>query len=126
MFQEGLNQNKLASALLINQFLDMADKRLFNNDACTDYSIFTSSSGDFNSIINSSKTLSHWKIKTEECITAIIHVGLSCVAHSTIDRLIMREALTKSHDIKAFLLDLGAILFHDSAKFLCSTLCPIN
>ncbi|CBI35487.3 unnamed protein product, partial [Vitis vinifera] len=44
MFQEGLDQHKLASALLINQFLDMADKRLFNNDACTDYSTFTSSS----------------------------------------------------------------------------------
>ncbi|KAJ9675202.1 hypothetical protein PVL29_024232 [Vitis rotundifolia] len=93
MFQEGLDQHKLASAL-------------FNNDACTDYSIFTSSSGDFNSIINSSNTLSHWQIKTEECITAIVHVGLSCAAHSTTDRLIMREALTKLHDIKAFLLDL--------------------
>ncbi|XP_034675066.1 probable LRR receptor-like serine/threonine-protein kinase At3g47570 [Vitis riparia] len=106
MFQEGLNQNKLASALLINQFLDMADKRLFNNDACTDYSIFTSSSGGINSIGTSSNTLSHWKIKTEECITAIIHVGLSCAAHSTTDRSTMREALTKLHDIKAFLLDL--------------------
>ncbi|RVW24432.1 putative LRR receptor-like serine/threonine-protein kinase [Vitis vinifera] len=95
MFQEGLDQHKLASALLINQFLDMADKRLFNNDACTDYSIFTSSSGDFNSIGTSSNTLSHWKIKTEECITAIIHVGLSCAAHSTTDRSTMREALTK-------------------------------
>ena len=95
MFQEGLNQNKLASALLINQFLDMADKRLFNDDACIDYSIFTSSSGDFNSIGTSSNTLSHWKIKTEECITAIIHVGLSCAAHSTTDRSTMREALTK-------------------------------
>ncbi|CBI19986.3 unnamed protein product, partial [Vitis vinifera] len=91
MFQEGLNQNKLASALLINQFLDMADKRLFNDDACIDYSIFTSSSGCINSI---------------ECITAIIHVGLSCAAHSTTDRSTMREALTKLHDIKAFLLDL--------------------
>ncbi|WKA10443.1 hypothetical protein VitviT2T_028014 [Vitis vinifera] len=95
MFQEGLDQHKLASALLINQFLDMADKRLFNNDACTDNSIFTSSSGDFNSIGTSSNTLSHWKIKTEECITAIIHVGLSCAAHSTTDRSTMREALTK-------------------------------
>lgn len=106
MFQEGLNQNKLASALLINQFLDMADKRFFNDDACIDYSIFTSSSGGINSIGTSSNTLSHWKIKTEECITAIIHVGLSCAAHSTTDRSTMREALTKLHDIKAFLLDL--------------------
>ncbi|KAL6316928.1 hypothetical protein AAG906_024466 [Vitis piasezkii] len=106
MFQEGLNQNKLASALPINQFLDMADKRLFNNDACIDSSIFTSSSGGINSIGTSSNTLSHWKIKTEECITAIIHVGLSCAAHSTTDRSTMREALTKLHDIKAFLLDL--------------------
>ncbi|RVW32542.1 LRR receptor-like serine/threonine-protein kinase EFR [Vitis vinifera] len=60
-----------------------------------DYSIFTSSSGGINSIGTSSNTLSHWKIKTEECITAIIHVGLSCAAHSTTDRFNHERSIDK-------------------------------
>ena len=36
----------------------------------------------------------------EECVAAMVRVGLSCAAHSSKDRFTVREALSKLHEIK--------------------------
>ncbi|KAK6255094.1 hypothetical protein SCA6_016399 [Theobroma cacao] len=54
---------------------------------------------------SSTKNDSYWPGKYEECLSAIIRVGLSCAAPSAKDRLSMRETLAKLHEIKNSLLN---------------------
>ncbi|OMO62079.1 hypothetical protein COLO4_33232 [Corchorus olitorius] len=85
-----------------NQISETVDPRLFktNLNTCSNIdSSSRSSSGSINSSINSE--IDHRATaKYEECLAAVIRVGLSCAAQSPKDRLSMREALTKLHEIK--------------------------
>ncbi|KAL7262899.1 hypothetical protein ACSBR1_001128 [Camellia fascicularis] len=105
MFKDGLDLNKFASTMQQNQVLKVVDARLFeyNNDSSEgDTSTYSSSVGGGNSS-TTSNAISNWDSKIEQCLAAVIRVGLSCAADSASDRLTMRETLAKLHEIKKVL-----------------------
>ncbi|OMO71703.1 hypothetical protein CCACVL1_18096 [Corchorus capsularis] len=98
MFQEGLSLNKFASAADENQISEKVDPKLFKNNLNTNSNIDSSSrssSGSINNDIDHRATA-----KYEGCVADLIRVGLSCAAQLPKDRLSMREALAKLHEIK--------------------------
>ncbi|TYH73879.1 hypothetical protein ES332_D05G359300v1 [Gossypium tomentosum] len=96
MFKEGLSLNKFASAVDINQVFETVDPRILKNHGGSEQS---------SSNPSSSNDSDHICRKYEECLAAVIRVGLSCAAQSPKDRLPMRETLTKLHDIKKIFLN---------------------
>ncbi|TKY74032.1 putative receptor protein kinase [Spatholobus suberectus] len=100
MFKEGLSLSKFVSAMDENQLLRVADRRLIDE---YEYSATTqSSSTDDHSGAFGGNT--HWTHKAEECIAAVIRVGLCCTAHQPKDRWSIREASTKLQAIRRSLL----------------------
>ena len=78
--------------------MDVADPRLFK-----DYESVTRSSSTSCSIggdSSSSNNNNNIALRSEECVAAMVGVGLSCVAHSSKERFTMREALSKLQEIK--------------------------
>ncbi|KAL7262909.1 hypothetical protein ACSBR1_001138 [Camellia fascicularis] len=105
MFKDGLDINKFASTTQQNQVLKVVDARLFeyNNDLSEgDTSTYSSSVCGGDSSITSN-AISNWDSKIEQCLAAVIRVGLSCAANSASDRLTMRETLAKLREIKKVL-----------------------
>ena len=97
MFQEGLGLNKFISEVHKSKILDIADQRLFK-----DYESVTPSRSSTSSIGGESSSSSNNNIalRSEECVAAMVGVGLSCAAHSSKERFTMREALSKLQEIK--------------------------
>ncbi|TYI30201.1 hypothetical protein ES332_A05G369000v1 [Gossypium tomentosum] len=101
MFKEGLSLNNFASAVDRNQVFETVDPRILKNHGGSEQSSSNpSSSNDSSNGGTSSTDSDHNCRKYEECLAAVIRVGLSCAAQSPKDRLSMRETLTKLHDIK--------------------------
>ncbi|XP_058786701.1 probable LRR receptor-like serine/threonine-protein kinase At3g47570 [Vicia villosa] len=99
MFKEGLNMNNFEKKLL-----NIVDQRLINHyEYSTQNFSSDSHSGESSDISYSDRSNTY---KAEECIAAAMRIGLSCVAHHPKDRWTMREALTKLHGIKHFILGL--------------------
>ncbi|XP_022735605.1 LRR receptor-like serine/threonine-protein kinase EFR [Durio zibethinus] len=109
MFTEGLSLNKFASAVDSNQIFEISDPRLLKNDGSLLQSSFNAYSSDSSGSSNngiSNNDSNHWPRKLyEECLAAVIRVGLCCAAQSAKDRLSMRETLTKLHEIKKIFLN---------------------
>ncbi|KAL6318443.1 hypothetical protein AAG906_041209 [Vitis piasezkii] len=105
IFQQGLNQKKYALAVQANQVSEIVDPGIFSHTNSSELSPFISSSASSNHSSTSS-TISVGRNKNEECLAAIIRVGLCCADHSPSDRLTMRETLTKLQEIRKFLLEL--------------------
>uniref|UniRef100_A0A2N9FX26 non-specific serine/threonine protein kinase n=1 Tax=Fagus sylvatica TaxID=28930 RepID=A0A2N9FX26_FAGSY len=99
MFQEGLSLNMFISEVHETKILDIVDPRLFKDKESLTQSSSTSYStrGDSSSSSNNNNNI---VFRSEECVAAIVRVGLSCAAHSSKDRFTMREALSKLHEIK--------------------------
>ncbi|KAL0005649.1 hypothetical protein SO802_013210 [Lithocarpus litseifolius] len=96
MFQEGLSLNKFISEVHESKILDIADPRLFRDyESVTRSSSTSCSFGGDNNNNNNNITL-----RSEECVAAMVGVGLSCVAHSSKECFTMREALSKLQEIK--------------------------
>uniref|UniRef100_A0A5B7BMI1 non-specific serine/threonine protein kinase n=1 Tax=Davidia involucrata TaxID=16924 RepID=A0A5B7BMI1_DAVIN len=104
MFQEGLNLNKFASAVEGKHVMGIVDPRLVNDHGYSESSPPSTSSFSVTTLRSSTGSNS-WDSTSEECLAALITVGLSCAAHLAKDRLTMRETLKKLQDIKASLLD---------------------
>ena len=81
------------------KILDIVDPRLFKDKESLTQSSSTSYStrGDSSSSSNNNNNI---VFRSEECVAAIVRVGLSCAAHSSKDHFTMREALSKLHEIK--------------------------
>ncbi|RVW85013.1 putative LRR receptor-like serine/threonine-protein kinase [Vitis vinifera] len=105
IFQQGLNQKKYALAVQANQVSEIVDPGIFSHTNSSELSPFISSSACSNHSSTSS-TISVGRNKNEECLAAIIRVGLCCADHSPSDRLTIRETLTKLQEIRKFLLEL--------------------
>ncbi|KAA8538304.1 hypothetical protein F0562_027873 [Nyssa sinensis] len=107
MFQEGLNLNKFASAVEEKHILEILDPRLVNENGYSDNNPRNSSLSDTENISSpvSSNAINNWDSRSEECLAAVIRVGLSCAAHLVEDRLTTRETLKKLQDIRAYLQD---------------------
>ena len=98
MFQEGLSLNKFISEVQESKILDIADPRLFKDyESVTRSSTSCSIGGDSSS---SSSNNNNIALRSEECVAAMVGVGLSCAAHSSKERFTMREALSKLQEIK--------------------------
>ena len=100
MFQEGLSLNKFVSEVHQSKILDITDPRLFK-----DIESLTRSSGASYSISgegssSSSSSSNNSAFRGEECVAAMVRVGLSCAAHSSKERFTMRESLSKLLEIK--------------------------
>ncbi|KAL4332077.1 hypothetical protein GQ457_07G016450 [Hibiscus cannabinus] len=104
MFREGLCLKNLASAMDRYQVFETVDPRLLKNHGSSVQSSFTTStsSGDSSDGISIGTDGDHIGRKYEECLAAVIRVGLCCAAQSAKDRVSVRETLTKSlcHKIK--------------------------
>ncbi|GKV02159.1 hypothetical protein SLEP1_g14626 [Rubroshorea leprosula] len=105
MFKEGSSLNEFASAMTIDdQALNhIIDPRLFKNinDGTPMQSLsITSSSSSSSNRTNRSFRMENY----EECLGAVIRVGLACAAQNARDRLSIREALAKLLQIKKSLL----------------------
>ncbi|CAI8598586.1 unnamed protein product [Vicia faba] len=99
MFKEGLNMNNFEKKLL-----NIVDQRLINHYEYSTQNFGSDShSGESGNISYSDGSNTY---KAEECIASAMRIGLSCVAHHPKDRLTMREALSKLHVIKQFILGL--------------------
>lgn len=105
MFKEGLSLNKFASAVDRNQVFETVDPRLLKNHGGSEQSSSNPSSSNDGSNGGTSSTDSDYICRKYEACSAVIRVGLSCAAQSPKDRLFMREALTRLHDIKKFFLN---------------------
>ena len=99
MFQEGLSLNMFISKVHETKILDIVDPRLFKDKESLTQSSSTSYStrGDSSSSSNNNNNIA---FRGEECVAAMVRVGLSCAAHSSKDRFTMREALSKLQEIK--------------------------
>ncbi|KAF3976145.1 hypothetical protein CMV_000641 [Castanea mollissima] len=89
MFQEGLGLNKFISEVYKSKILDIADPRLFK-----DYKSVTPSRSSTSSIggeSSSSSSYNNIALRSEECVAAMVGVGLSCAAHSSKERVIPNE-----------------------------------
>ncbi|CAL5204127.1 unnamed protein product [Lathyrus oleraceus] len=107
MFKEGLNMNNFVSEMGEKQLLNIVDQRLINHyEYSTQNFSSDSHSGGSGDISYSDGSNTYWTHKSEECIAAAMKIGLSCVAHHPKDRWTMREALSKLHGIKQFILGL--------------------
>ncbi|AES72598.1 putative protein kinase RLK-Pelle-LRR-XII-1 family [Medicago truncatula] len=107
IFKEELSMNRFASDMDEKQLLKVVDQRLVNRyEYMTQNSSGDSHSSESGNISYSDDSKAHWMYKAEECITAAMRVGLSCVAHRPKDRWTMREALSKLHEIKRYILGL--------------------
>ncbi|KAE8692367.1 putative LRR receptor-like serine/threonine-protein kinase [Hibiscus syriacus] len=104
MFKEESSLKKLATAMDRNQVFETVDPRLLKNQGSSLQSSFITSSSDSSNGGDSSINSDHIGRKYEECLTAVIRVGLCCAAQSAKDRLPMRETLTELHDIRKYLL----------------------
>ncbi|XP_018730858.2 probable LRR receptor-like serine/threonine-protein kinase At3g47570 [Eucalyptus grandis] len=108
MFEEGLNLRIFVSALDNggHKVLDIADPRLFaNNETSNSTGSDVSSSSflaspDNLSLGGSTNPRNSWLMRCEECVAALIRLGLSCAAPSAKDRPSMREALARLREIK--------------------------
>ena len=102
MFQEGLSLNKFVSEVHQSKILDITDPRLFKDiesltrSSGASYSI----SGEGSSSSSSSSSNNNSAFRGEECVAAMVRVGLSCAAHSSKERFTMRESLSKLLEIK--------------------------
>ncbi|KAK8643588.1 hypothetical protein V6N13_012876 [Hibiscus sabdariffa] len=94
----------IAPAMDRNQVFETVDPRLLKNHGSSVQSSFITSSGDSSDGISINTDDDHIGRKYEECLAAVIRVGLCCAAQSAKDRLSMRETLTKLHDMKKYLL----------------------
>ena len=81
------------------KILDVVDPRLFKDYESVTRSSSTSCSigGDSSS---SSSNNNNIALRSEECVAAMVGVGLSCAAHSSKERFTLREALSKLQEIK--------------------------
>ncbi|GLU15007.1 hypothetical protein SLE2022_315370 [Rubroshorea leprosula] len=107
MFKEGSSLNEFASAIPINdQALNhINNPRLLKNikDGSPMQSLSITSSTSSNG--NRNRTSHSYKMgKCEECLRAVIRVGLACAAPNERDRLSIREVQAKSQEIKKSLL----------------------
>ncbi|XP_027337106.1 probable LRR receptor-like serine/threonine-protein kinase At3g47570 [Abrus precatorius] len=103
-FKEGLSLNKFVSAVDENQVLKVADRRLINDyEYSTQNSSIDCHSGDFGGNHFNNGNM-NWMRKAEECIVAVIRVGLCCTAQRPKDRWSMREASTKLQGIRRSML----------------------
>ncbi|XP_030958684.1 receptor kinase-like protein Xa21 [Quercus lobata] len=103
MFQEGLSLNNFISEVHESKILDIADPRLFKDYESVTRSSSTSCSigGDSSSSSSASNNNNNnITLRSEECVAAMVGVGLSCAAHSSKERFTMREALSKLQEIK--------------------------
>uniref|UniRef100_A0A151UIP5 non-specific serine/threonine protein kinase n=1 Tax=Cajanus cajan TaxID=3821 RepID=A0A151UIP5_CAJCA len=100
MFKEGLSLNKFVSTMEENQVLRVVDRRLIDD---YEYSTQSSSTGDRSSSIGDN---THRTCKAEECVAAVIRVGLCCSTHRPKDRWRMRDATTKLQAIRQSMLAL--------------------
>ncbi|KAM3705151.1 hypothetical protein ACB098_03G058100 [Castanea mollissima] len=101
MFQEGLSLNKFISEVHESKILDIADPRLFKDyESVTRSSSTSCSIGGESSSSSSNSNNSNITLRSEECVAAMVGVGLSCAAHSSKERFTMREALSKLQEIK--------------------------
>ncbi|KAK4596285.1 hypothetical protein RGQ29_014361 [Quercus rubra] len=97
MFQEGLSLNKFVSEVHQSKILDITDPRLFKDIE----SLTRSSSASYSiSGEGSSSSSNNSAFRGEECVAAMVGVGLSCAAHSSKERFTMRESLSKLIEIK--------------------------
>uniref|UniRef100_A0A7N2R143 non-specific serine/threonine protein kinase n=1 Tax=Quercus lobata TaxID=97700 RepID=A0A7N2R143_QUELO len=97
MFQEGLSLNKFVSEVHESKILDITDPRLFKDIE----SLTRSSSASYSiSGEGSSSSSNNSAFRGEECVAAMVRVGLSCAAHSSKERFTMRESLSKLLEIK--------------------------
>lgn len=107
MFKEGLNMNNFVSEMGEKQLLNIVDQRLINHYEFSIQNFSSDShSGGSGDISYSDGSNTYWTHKSEECIAAAMRIGLLCVAHHPKDRWTMREALSKLHGIKQFILGL--------------------
>ncbi|XP_077230257.1 putative LRR receptor-like serine/threonine-protein kinase At3g47570 [Tasmannia lanceolata] len=115
IFQEGLNLKKFATAMYGNRVTDIVDPRLLEENYNSDSSIGISTNTSINSG-NSNNNVRDldWQRRKEECLAAVISVGLSCAKDLAKDRASMRETLTKLQEIKESLFQLEGTLFVNS------------
>lgn len=108
MFREGLSLNKSDPAMDKNQVLKVADQRLINHSEYSSTQDFSTSAshGGGSEDTSNGEGYTHWTHKAEECLVAVIRVGLCCTAHHPKDRWTMREALTKLQGIRLSMLAL--------------------
>ncbi|GLU15020.1 hypothetical protein SLE2022_315500 [Rubroshorea leprosula] len=108
MFKEGSNLNEFASAMTVDdQALNhIIDPRLFKNinDGTPMQSLSITSSSSSSSSSSNRTNRSFRMENYEECLGAVIRVGLACAAQNARDRLSIREALAKLLQIKKSLL----------------------
>nr|KYP57042.1 putative LRR receptor-like serine/threonine-protein kinase At3g47570 family [Cajanus cajan] len=90
MFKEGLGLRKFVSTMEEDQVVRVADRRLIDD---YEYSTQSSSTGDHSSSSIGDNT--HRTCKAEECVAAVIRIGLCCIAHKPKDRWRMRDVSTK-------------------------------
>ena len=83
MFQEGLGLNKFISEVHKSKILDIADPRPFKDYESVTRSSSTSCSigGDSGSSSSASNNNNNITLRSEECVAAMVGVGLSCAAH---------------------------------------------
>lgn len=107
IFQRRLNQNKNALAVLATQVSGIVDPAVaIDTDSSYEVRSVDSSSGSSNLGGSTSCTIGIEQNRTNDCLAAIIRVGLLCAQHSPNDRLTMRETLIKLQEIRKFLLEL--------------------
>ncbi|GMY21065.1 probable LRR receptor-like serine/threonine-protein kinase At3g47570 [Fagus crenata] len=100
MFQEGLSLSKFISEVHQSKILDIVDPRLFKDNESLTRSSSTCYSTGGDSSISSRNNNNSIGFRGEECVAAMVRVGLSCTAHSSKTRFTMREALSKLQEIK--------------------------
>ncbi|XP_077215528.1 putative LRR receptor-like serine/threonine-protein kinase At3g47570 [Tasmannia lanceolata] len=118
VFRIGLDMNKFATAVRRNQVTDIVDPSLLeDNSIFTDRIIninphtianSTSSNNSTSSTQHNTYNVmeSNWRSRKEECLVALIRLGLSCATKSTKERPSMRGTLSKLRSIKSSLLQL--------------------
>ncbi|KAL1337297.1 hypothetical protein HN51_031956 [Arachis hypogaea] len=102
MFKEGLCLNKFASAMDDHEnkvIMKVGDGRFLTNES-SEYSTQSYS------IEVDNHSVHHWRRKAEECVDAVIRVGLSCTAQQPKDRCTMRDTSIKLQAIRKSMLAL--------------------
>nr|DAD39981.1 TPA_asm: hypothetical protein HUJ06_014304 [Nelumbo nucifera] len=106
MFKDGRCLSQFASAVYGNGISEIVDSRLFEDDNDSEHNGSTSNpSFDNITTIRSSSSSTNNSRRREECLEAVVKVGLSCTAVLAKDRLTMRETLTKLLQNKQTLLE---------------------
>ncbi|GKV02161.1 hypothetical protein SLEP1_g14628 [Rubroshorea leprosula] len=105
MFKKGSSLNEFASALTTDDLAlnHIIDPKLFKkiNDGSPIQSLNITSSTTTSSSCNRNRTSHSYTMgKCEECLRAVIRVGLACAAQNARDRLSIREVQAKLQEIK--------------------------